>query len=138
MASTRAACVAQRLRTLIEQFAGTEVALGTLDITFYRDDVHVRGREAPLHPQPVVRATRLDFPLEGKICILVDDVLYTGQRSAIEALFDYGRPAAVRSPCFCDRGHRELPIVLDYVGKNLPTTASACRCSSSRWTRSTR
>jgi pyrimidine operon attenuation protein/uracil phosphoribosyltransferase len=121
---TRGVCVAQRLRTLIEQFAGTTVELGTLDITFYRDDVHVRGREAPLHPQPVVRATRLDFALEGKTCVLVDDVLYTGRtvRAAIEALFDYGRPAAVRLAVLCDRGHRELPIRPDYVGKNLPTS----------------
>jgi pyrimidine operon attenuation protein/uracil phosphoribosyltransferase len=121
---TRGVSVAQRLRALIEQFAGNEIALGTLDITFYRDDVHVRGREAPLHPQPVVRATRLDFPLEGKTCILVDDVLYTGRtiRAAIEALFDYGRPAAVRLAVLCDRGHRELPIRPDYVGKNLPTS----------------
>jgi pyrimidine operon attenuation protein/uracil phosphoribosyltransferase len=120
---TRGVSVAQRLRRLIEQFAGTEVALGTIDITFYRDDVSVRGREAPLHPQPVVRATRLDFPLEGRTCILVDDVLYTGRtiRAAIEALFDYGRPAAVQLAVLCDRGHRELPIRPDYVGKNLPT-----------------
>ena len=106
------------------EFAEHEVALGTLDITFYRDDVQVRGREAPLHPQPVVRATRLDFPLEGKTCILVDDVLYTGRtiRAAIEALFDYGRPAAVQLAVLCDRGHRELPIRPDYVGKNLPTS----------------
>jgi len=123
---TRGVSVAQRLRRLIEQFAGTEVELGTLDITFYRDDVQVRGREAPLHPQPVVRATRLDFPLEGKTCILVDDVLYTGRtiRAAIEALFDYGRPASVQLAVLCDRGHRELPIRPDYVGKNLPTSRS--------------
>ena len=121
---TRGVPVAQRLRRLIEQFAGADVALGTLDITFYRDDVQVRGREAPLHPQPVVRATRLDFPLEGKTCILVDAVLYTGRtiRAAIEALFDYGRPAAVQLAVLCDRGHRELPIRPDYVGKNLPTS----------------
>jgi pyrimidine operon attenuation protein/uracil phosphoribosyltransferase len=123
---TRGVPVAQRLRRLIEQFAGTEVELGTLDITFYRDDVHVRGREAPLHPQPVVRATRLDFPLEGKTCVLVDDVLYTGRtiRAAVEALFDYGRPASVQLAVLCDRGHRELPIRPDYVGKNLPTSRS--------------
>jgi pyrimidine operon attenuation protein/uracil phosphoribosyltransferase len=123
---TRGVSVAQRLRRLIEQFAGTEVELGTLDITFYRDDVQVRGREAPLHPQPVVRATRLDFPLEGKTCILVDDVLYTGRtiRAAVEALFDYGRPASVQLAVLCDRGHRELPIRPDYVGKNLPTSRS--------------
>ena len=120
---TRGVPIAQRLRRLIEEFAGVSVALGALDITFYRDDVQVRGREAPLHPQPVVRATRLDFPLEGKTCVLVDDVLYTGRtiRAAIDALFDYGRPACVQLAVICDRGHRELPIRPDYVGKNLPT-----------------
>jgi pyrimidine operon attenuation protein/uracil phosphoribosyltransferase len=120
---TRGVPLAHRLRRLIEEFAGVEVGLGTVDITFYRDDVQVRGGEAPLHPQPVVRATRLDFPLEGKTCILVDDVLYTGRtiRAAIEALFDYGRPARVQLAVVADRGHRELPIRPDYVGKNLPT-----------------
>jgi pyrimidine operon attenuation protein/uracil phosphoribosyltransferase len=85
--------------------------------------VHVRGGEAPLHPQPVVRSTRLEFPLEGMTCILVDDVLYTGRtiRAAIDALFDYGRPARVQLAVLADRGHRELPIRPDYVGKNLPT-----------------
>jgi pyrimidine operon attenuation protein/uracil phosphoribosyltransferase len=120
---TRGVPLAQRLRRLIDDFASAEVDLGTVDITFYRDDVQVRGREAPLHPQPVVRSTRLDFPLEGKTCILVDDVLYTGRtiRAAIEALFDYGRPARVQLAVLADRGHRELPIRPDYVGKNLPT-----------------
>jgi pyrimidine operon attenuation protein/uracil phosphoribosyltransferase len=121
---TRGVPLAQRLRRLIEEFAGAEVVLGTVDITFYRDDVRVRGREAPLHPQPLVRATRLDFTLEGMTCILVDDVLYTGRtiRAAIEALFDYGRPARVQLAVLADRGHRELPIRPDYVGKNLPTS----------------
>ena len=116
--------LAQRLRRLIEERAGEEVALGALDITFYRDDVHVRGGEAPLHAQPVVRSSTLDFPLEGMTCILVDDVLYTGRtiRAAIEALFDYGRPERVQLACLVDRGHRELPIRPDYVGKNLPTS----------------
>ena len=120
---TRGVPLAQRLRRLIEDFAGVEVALGTVDITFYRDDVQVRGGEAPIHPQPLVRATRLDFPLGGKTCVLVDDVLYTGRtiRAAIEALFDYGRPARVQLAVVVDRGHRELPIRPDYVGKNLPT-----------------
>jgi pyrimidine operon attenuation protein/uracil phosphoribosyltransferase len=120
---TRGVALAQRLRRLIEEFSGVEVALGTVDITFYRDDVQVRGGEAPLHPQPLVRATRLDFPLEGRTCILVDDVLYTGRtiRAAIEALFDYGRPDRVQLAVVADRGHRELPIRPDYVGKNLPT-----------------
>jgi pyrimidine operon attenuation protein / uracil phosphoribosyltransferase len=121
---TRGVSLAQRLRRLIEEFSGVEVALGTVDITFYRDDVQVRGGEAPLHPQPLVRATRLDFPLEGRTCILVDDVLYTGRtiRAAIEALFDYGRPDRVQLAVVADRGHRELPIRPDYVGKNLPTS----------------
>ena len=121
---TRGVFLAQRLRRLIEEFAGTEVALGAVDITFYRDDVQVRGREAPLHPQPLVRATKIDFPLEGMTCVLVDDVLYTGRtiRAAVEALFDYGRPARVQLAVLADRGHRELPIRPDYVGKNLPTS----------------
>ena len=120
---TRGVPLAQRLRNLIAEFRGEEVRLGTVDITFYRDDVHVRGGEAPLHSQPVVRATKLDFPLEGMTCVLVDDVLYTGRtiRAAVEALFDYGRPARVQLACLADRGHRELPIRPDYVGKNLPT-----------------
>jgi pyrimidine operon attenuation protein/uracil phosphoribosyltransferase len=120
---TRGVSLAQRLRRLIHEFAGAEVALGTIDITFHRDDVSVRGRSAPLAPQPVVKATRLDFPLEGMTCVLVDDVLYTGRtiRAAIEALFSYGRPARVQLAVLVDRGHRELPIRPDYVGKNLPT-----------------
>ncbi len=123
---TRGVPLARRLRRLVEEFAGVRVALGTVDITFHRDDVHVRGREAPRHHQPVVRATSLDFPLEGRTCILVDDVLYTGRtiRAAIDALFDYGRPARVQLAVLCDRGHRELPIRPDYVGKNLPTARS--------------
>jgi pyrimidine operon attenuation protein/uracil phosphoribosyltransferase len=121
---TRGVSLAQRLRRLIEEFSGVEVALGTVDITFYRDDVQVRGGEAPIHPQPLVRATRLDFPLEGRTIVLVDDVLYTGRtiRAAIEALFDYGRPDRVQLAVVADRGHRELPIRPDYVGKNLPTS----------------
>jgi pyrimidine operon attenuation protein/uracil phosphoribosyltransferase len=121
---TRGVPLAHRLRRLINEFTGHEVALGSLDITFYRDDVQVRGSEAPRHPQPLVRATRLDFPLEGRTVVLVDDVLYTGRtiRAAIDALFDYGRPARVQLACLADRGHRELPIRPDYVGKNLPTS----------------
>ena len=121
---TRGVPLAQRLRRLIHEFTGTEVELGTLDITVHRDDLHVRGSEAPLHAQPVVRSTSLDFPLEGMTCVLVDDVLYTGRtiRAAIEALFAYGRPGRVQLACLVDRGHRELPIRPDYVGKNLPTS----------------
>jgi pyrimidine operon attenuation protein/uracil phosphoribosyltransferase len=120
---TRGVPLAHRLRRLIADHAGVEVDIGTVDITFHRDDVHVRGGEAPLHAQPVVRATRLEFPLAGRTCILVDDVLYTGRtiRAAIDALFEYGRPARVQLAVLADRGHRELPIRPDYVGKNLPT-----------------
>ena len=121
---TRGVPLAQRLRRLIAGFTGTDVELGTLDITFHRDDLHVRGGDAPLHAQPVVRSTSLDFPLEGMTCVLVDDVLHTGRtiRAAIEALFAYGRPDRVQLACLVDRGHRELPIRPDYVGKNLPTS----------------
>jgi pyrimidine operon attenuation protein/uracil phosphoribosyltransferase len=118
--------LAQRLARLIEERSGEAPDLGAVDITFYRDDVTVRGGEAPLAPQPLVRASQLDFPLEGRTVILVDDVLYTGRtiRAAIDALFDYGRPAAVQLAVLVDRGHRELPIRPDYVGKNLPTSRS--------------
>src|SRR5215218_3756690 len=121
---TRGVPLAHRLRRLIEERAGVEVDVGAVDITFYRDDVALRGGEAPRHPQPIVRSTQLDFPLEGRTVVLVDDVLYTGRtiRAAVEALFDYGRPARVQLACLADRGHRELPIRPDYVGKNLPTS----------------
>ena len=120
---TRGVPLAQRLRRRIADFTGREVALGQLDITFYRDDVHLRGGEAPQHPQPLVRDSKLDFPLDGMTCVLVDDVLYTGRtiRAAVEALFAYGRPARVQLAVLADRGHRELPIRPDYVGKNFPT-----------------
>ena len=120
---TRGVPLAQRLRHLIAELTGRDVRLGSVDITFYRDDVQVRGGEAPRHPQPVVRDTKLDFPLEGMTCVLVDDVLYTGRtiRAGIDALLDYGRPARVQLAVLVDRGHRELPIRPDYVGKNLPT-----------------
>jgi pyrimidine operon attenuation protein / uracil phosphoribosyltransferase len=121
---TRGVPLAQRLRRLIEEFSGREVEIGSVDITFHRDDLHVRGGEAPLHAQPLVRDTKLAFPLEGMTIVLVDDVLYTGRtiRAAIDALFDYGRPARVQLAVLADRGHRELPIRPDYVGKNLPTS----------------
>jgi pyrimidine operon attenuation protein / uracil phosphoribosyltransferase len=116
--------LAQRLRRLVAERAGKELPLGHLDITFYRDDVQVRGGDAPRHAQPIVRSTTLDFPLDGMTVVLVDDVLYTGRtiRAAVEALFDYGRPARVQLAVLADRGHRELPIRPDYVGKNLPTS----------------
>src|SRR3954453_4101366 len=121
---TRGVPIAHRLRRLIAERADVELDLGQLDITFHRDDVHVRSGQAPRRPQPVVRDTKLDFDLEGRTVILVDDVLYTGRtiRAAIDALFDYGRPARVQLAVLADRGHRELPIRPDYVGKNLPTS----------------
>src|SRR5439155_292573 len=114
---TRGVTIAHRLRALIEQFEGVAPATGALDITFYRDDMTVRAGEQRAHPQPVVKATRLDFPLDGKSVVIVDDVLYTGRtiRSAIEALFDYGRPQRVQLAVLVDRGHRELPIRPDHV-----------------------
>src|SRR3954464_3536957 len=123
---TRGVPLAQRLARLIEERAGTAPALGAVDITFHRDDVMVRAGDAPLHPQPLVRATSLHFPLDGRRVVLVDDVLYAGRtiRAAIEALFDYGRPERVQLAVLVDRGHRELPIRPDYVGKNLPTALS--------------
>jgi pyrimidine operon attenuation protein/uracil phosphoribosyltransferase len=121
---TRGVPLAHRLRRLIEERAGAEVEVGAVDITFYRDDVGIRGGEAPLHAQPIVRSTQLDFAVDGRTCILVDDVLFTGRtiRAAVEALFDYGRPDRVQLAVLADRGHRELPIRPDYVGKNLPTS----------------
>jgi pyrimidine operon attenuation protein / uracil phosphoribosyltransferase len=121
---TRGVPLAQRLARLIEERSDVAPELGAVDITFYRDDVSVRGGEAPRSPQPVVRDTQLGFPLEGMTIVLVDDVLYTGRtiRAAIEALFDYGRPERVQLAVLVDRGHRELPIRPDYVGKNLPTS----------------
>jgi len=123
---TRGVPLAHRLRRLIDERAGVEVDVGAVDITFYRDDVGIREGEAPRHPQPIVRSTQLDFPLEGRTVVLVDDVLYTGRtiRAAVEALFDYGRPQRVQLAVLADRGHRELPIRPDYVGKNLPTSRS--------------
>jgi pyrimidine operon attenuation protein/uracil phosphoribosyltransferase len=120
---TRGVPLAQRLRRLVAERSGVELELGSVDITFHRDDVLVRGHGAPLHPQPVVRGTALGFPLEGRTVVLVDDVLYTGRtiRAAIDALLEYGRPARVQLAVLVDRGHRELPIRPDYVGKNLPT-----------------
>jgi pyrimidine operon attenuation protein / uracil phosphoribosyltransferase len=121
---TRGVPLARRLRDLVADQSGVPVDIGAVDITFHRDDVLVRAGGAPLHPQPVVRGTELDFPLEGKTVVLVDDVLFTGRtiRAAIDALLEYGRPARVQLAVLVDRGHRELPIRPDYVGKNIPTS----------------
>jgi len=120
---TRGVPLARRLRDLVEERSGVRLPLGAVDITFHRDDVVVRAGGAPRAAQPVVHGTELGFPLRGKTMILVDDVLYTGRtiRAAIDALLDYGRPDRVQLAVLVDRGHRELPIRPDYVGKNLPT-----------------
>ena len=121
---SRGAPLASRLRRLVEERSGTAPPVGALDITFHRDDVHVRdGGRAP-DRQPVVRATSIAFPIEGMTVVLVDDVLYTGRtiRSALDALIDFGRPKSIQLIVLVDRGHRELPIKADYVGKNLPTS----------------
>jgi len=116
---TRGALLARRLHTLLAELTGTDLPIGDLDISFYRDDL---GAKAPAD-QPIVHASHVDFDLSGKTVVLVDDVLFTGRtvRAAIDALFDYGRPRRVQLAVLCDRGHRELPIRPDYVGKNLPT-----------------
>jgi pyrimidine operon attenuation protein/uracil phosphoribosyltransferase len=117
---TRGAVLASRLHALVGELTGSEVPLGDLDISFYRDDIDSREPGA----QPVVHASHLDFDLEGRTVILVDDVVFTGRtvRSAIDALFDYGRPERIQLAVLADRGHRELPIRPDFVGKNLPTS----------------
>ena len=116
----RGAHLATRLHALVEQALGEEVPRGDIDIAFYRDDVATRPAD------PSVRASDLPFRLEGRTVVLVDDVLYTGRtvRAGIDALFDYGRPDRVQLAVLADRGHRELPIRPDYVGKNLPTARS--------------
>ena len=118
----RGAVLGARLGPIVSELAGVQVPLGSVDISFYRDDLGRREPEAPA--APVVHATALDFPVDGRAIVIVDDVLYTGRtaRAAIEAVFDYGRPARVQLAVLADRGHRELPIRPDYVGKNLPTS----------------
>jgi pyrimidine operon attenuation protein / uracil phosphoribosyltransferase len=116
---TRGALLARRLHVLLIELTDAELPIGDIDISFYRDDV---GAKAP-DTQPVVHASHIDFDLREGTVVLVDDVLFTGRtvRAAIDALFDYGRPRRVQLAVLCDRGHRELPIRPDYVGKNLPT-----------------
>ncbi len=109
--------LAERLRDQIAKFEGVELPIGSLDITFYRDDL-----EKIAH-QPVLSTTDIMFDLEDMVVVLVDDVLYTGRtvRSALDAIIDYGRPQAIQLAVLVDRGHRELPIKADFVGKNVPT-----------------
>jgi pyrimidine operon attenuation protein/uracil phosphoribosyltransferase len=116
---TRGAILARRLHTSLGELTGAELPIGDLDISFYRDDAGSREPAA----QPVVHASHIDFDVSERTVVLVDDVLFTGRtvRAGIDALFDYGRPRRVQLAVLCDRGHRELPIRPDYVGKNLPT-----------------
>lgn len=115
---TRGYILAQRIADTIRSIDNTCVEVGALDITLYRDDLSV------VSEQPVVHKTELDFDIEGKNIILVDDVLYTGRtiRCALDALIDFGRPKSIQLAILIDRGHRELPIRADYAGKNLPTS----------------
>src|SRR3954468_12612139 len=113
---TRGPAIAHRLATAIAEFEQTEVPVGTLDVAFYRDDIGLRPVQ-PLGP------TEVPVDIGGRVVVLVDDVLFTGRtiRAALDALTDFGRPRAVQLAAMVDRGHRELPIRPDYVGKNLPT-----------------
>jgi pyrimidine operon attenuation protein / uracil phosphoribosyltransferase len=114
----RGAVLAQRLHALTSELLEPAVPLGDVDIAFYRDDLTIRPSA------PVVHATHLEFPVDGLTIVIVDDVLYSGRtvRAAIDEIFDYGRPARVQLAVLVDRGHRELPIRPDYVGKNIPTS----------------
>lgn len=116
---TRGAILARRLHAILAELTGAELPTGDLDISFYRDDVAAKSPAA----QPVVHSSHVDFDVGECTVVLVDDVLFTGRtvRAAIDALLDYGRPRRVQLAVLCDRGHRELPIRPDYVGKNLPT-----------------
>jgi pyrimidine operon attenuation protein/uracil phosphoribosyltransferase len=117
---SRGVPLARRIARSLQQITGDEVATGALDITLYRDDLmrHQVG------PQPLVRRTEIPFSIDDRTIILVDDVLYTGRttRAALDALIDFGRPKAIQLVALVDRGHRELPIKADYVGKNIPTS----------------
>ena len=115
---TRGYVLAERIAKVINNLYGTKLDVGALDITFYRDDLSLVAE------QPVIHNTEIDFDIEGKNIVLVDDVLYTGRtiRCALDAIIDFGRPGAIQLAVLVDRGHRELPIRADYVGKNLPTS----------------
>jgi len=110
--------LARRVATAILEHEGAEIPVGALDITFYRDDLSLVAQ------QPIVKGTQIPFDLNGRTVVLVDDVLYTGRtiRAAMDALIDFGRPRTIRLAVLVDRGHRELPIRADHVGKNVPTS----------------
>jgi pyrimidine operon attenuation protein/uracil phosphoribosyltransferase len=116
---TRGVHIARRLAHTLKEITGQAIPTGALDITLYRDDLM---RQA-VGPQPLVRLTEIPFSIDNRKILLVDDVLYTGRttRAALDALIDFGRPKAIQLIVLVDRGHRELPIKADYVGKNLPT-----------------
>ncbi|SFJ93864.1 pyrimidine operon attenuation protein / uracil phosphoribosyltransferase [Halobacillus dabanensis] len=117
---TRGVPIAQRLKNKIQEIEGTDVADGELDITLYRDDLTPEQNAA----EPQLRETNIETDIDGKKVILVDDVLYTGRtvRAAMDALIDHGRPKEIQLAVLVDRGHRELPIRADFVGKNVPTS----------------
>jgi len=119
---TRGVHIARRLAGALKEITGQDIPTGALDITLYREDLM---RQA-VGPQPLVRRTEIPFSIDSRKILLVDDVLYTGRttRAALDALIDFGRPKAIQLIVLVDRGHRELPIKADYVGKNLPTAAS--------------
>jgi pyrimidine operon attenuation protein/uracil phosphoribosyltransferase len=119
---TRGVPIAKRIAQIVHSINGHDVPTGALDITLYRDDL----MRHPVGPQPVVRKTEIAFSIDDKRILLVDDVLYTGRtiRAALDALIDFGRPKAIQLVVLVDRGHRELPIKADYVGKNIPTSLS--------------
>ena len=116
---SRGVPIAQRIAADLRQISGEDVGVGALDITLYRDDL----MGASVGITPLVRKTEIPFSIDGRTIVLVDDVLYTGRttRAALDALIDFGRPKAIQLIVLVDRGHRELPIKADYVGKNLPT-----------------
>ena len=115
---TRGVTLGQRIAAKIASIEGKKPSVGALDITLYRDDLGLKAE------QPVVRGTEIPFPIKGRTVVLVDDVLFTGRtiRAALDALMDLGRPRVIRLAVLVDRGHRELPIRPDYIGKNLPTS----------------
>jgi len=117
---TRGVPIARRLAASLRDISGIDVPTGALDITLYRDDL----MKTAVGPQPIVRRTEIPFSIDGRHIVLVDDVLYTGRtiRAALDALIDFGRPSTIQLVVLVDRGHRELPIKADYVGKNVPTS----------------
>lgn len=115
---SRGVPLAERIAAYLKEIENTEIPVGIIDITLYRDDL------STISHQPVIKGSYIDFEMEGAVVILVDDVLFTGRtvRAAIDALLDFGRPKQIQYAVLVDRGHRELPIKADYVGKNVPTS----------------